>query len=260
MTYRMHTCIPVFRCSGFWHRLKVPVSWWKGEPNTHFVGDERGHTDKEASEIRKDSLDTSTSDSSTISVWQQKRRAMSIHQRRRYLLLSLVSSLFLQGAFGFIPLKHHEPKIHVATGSRSSQLVPADLSPRPLSTALTMSSSGGGSSKGIVTAAGLLFIVILFVGGSILPMMDMGRAGGGVAPLANSVATRDQGAQQQQVVTNDKYRLSRAAIQEKLNTVPVFYVVGGNGEMGTDLYLSYNDAKDVAGSKIVKATTLDQVE
>ncbi|KAI2507819.1 hypothetical protein MHU86_6599 [Fragilaria crotonensis] len=30
--------------------------------------------------------------------------------------------------------------------------------------------------------------------------------------------------------------------------------------MGTDLYLSYNDAKDVAGSKIVKATTLDQVE
>lgn len=248
----MHTC-----SSLFWHRLKVPVSWWKGEPQTHFNSDERGHSDKEASEIIIDSLDTSTSDSSIISVWQQNLRTMSIHQRRRFLLLSLVSSLFLPGIFGFIPLKHHETKIHVATGSRSSQLVPADLSPRPLSTALTMSSSGGGSSKGIVTAAGLLVIVILFVGGSILPMMDMGRAGGGVAPLANSVATRDQ---QQQVVTNDKYRLSRAAIQEKLNTVPVFYVVGGNGEMGTDLYLSYNDAKDVAGSKIVKATTLDQVE
>ena len=66
--------------------------------------------------------------------------------------------------------------------------------------------------------------------------------------------------QQQVVVTNDKYRLSRAAIQEKLNTVPVFYVIGGNGKMGTDLYLSYNDAKEVAGGKTVKATTLDQVE
>ena len=184
---------------------------------------------------------------------------MSNHQRRRFLLLSLIASSFLPGIHGFIPLKHHEPKIHAPiTGSHSSLLVPADLSPRTQSTALTMSSSGGGSSKGIVTAAGLLVIVILFVGGSILPMMDMGR-GGGVAPLANSVATRDQGAPQQ-VVTNDKYRLSRAAIQEKLNTVPVFYVVGGNGEMETDLYLSYNDAKDVAGSKVVKATTLDQVE
>ena len=190
---------------------------------------------------------------------------MSNHQRRRFLLLSLLSSLLVQGAFGFIPSNHHAPKIH--SGRRSSFQVPAaNLSSRTLqqSSLVTMSSSssggggGGDGSKSIVTAAGLLVIVILFVGGSILPMMDLRR--GGVAPLANSVATREQGVQQQQVVTNDKYRLSRAAIQEKLNTVPVFYVLGGNGEMGTNLYLSYNDAKTVAGDKNVKATTLDQVE
>jgi len=96
----------------------------------------------------------------------------------------------------------------------------------------------------------------LFLGTSILPMMDMG--GGGVAPLANSVATRDQAPQV--VVTNDKFRLSRAAIQEKLSTIPVFYVVAANGDMDVNIYLSYDDAKDAAGSKVVKATTLDQVE
>lgn len=177
---------------------------------------------------------------------------------RRFLLLSVLSPLVLRDAVGFSLLKTHglrqcdgkcPPFRFEANLKRNIQITAS-------SSALFMTSGGGGdSSKGIVTAAGFVVIAALFVGGSILPLMDMG--GGGVAPLANSVATRDQ---VQQVVTNEKYRLSRAAIQEKLNSVPVFYVVEGNGEIGTNLYLSYDDAVNVAGSKIIKATTLDQVE
>lgn len=126
------------------------------------------------------------------------------------------------------------------------------------STALSMSSEddGGGGLGGILPLIGAIFIGGLFLGSSFLPMM--GGGGGGVAPLANSVATSD--GKQQTVVANDKFRLSRAAIQEKLSVVPVFYVVGSNGDMETNLFLSYDEAKGAAGSKVVKATTLDQVE
>ena len=180
---------------------------------------------------------------------------MPVHQLcRRFLLLSVLSPLVLHDAVGFSLLKTHASTQGgpFSVDSNLKRNIRREVS----SSALFMTSGGGGdSSKGIVTAAGFVVIAALFVGGSILPLMDMG--GGGVAPLANSVATRDQ---VQQVVTNEKYRLSRAAIQEKLNPVPVFYVVEGNGEIGTNLYLSYDDAVNDAGSKLVKATTLDQVE
>ena len=184
---------------------------------------------------------------------------MPIHQLcRRFLLLAVFSPLVLRDAAGFSLLKTHAPTQGYV--KCSPFIVDSNLKRNVRSTApssvLFMTSGGGGdSSKGIVTAAGFVVIAALFVGGSILPLMDMG--GGGVAPLANSVATRDQ---VQQVVTNEKYRLSRAAIQEKLNSVPVFYIVEGNGEIGANLYLSYDDAMNDAGSKVIKATTLDQVE
>jgi hypothetical protein len=175
----------------------------------------------------------------------------TFHRRRFVLQLALVLSVCLHSAEGFVPVK---PGIapRVVVKNRSPALM-IHQEPMPSSTSLQMSSNGDG--KGALTAAGLIFIIVLFVGGSILPMMG----GGGVAPIANSVAGRDEA--QQQVVTNDKYRLSRAAIQEKLNTVPVFYVVGDKGEMETRIFMSYNDAMDAAGgNKAVKATTLDQVE
>jgi len=101
-------------------------------------------------------------------------------------------------------------------------------------------------------------VVILFVGTTLfLPM------GGGDRDLsiADSVVTRQDipGKLQNYEAAGD--RLSRSSIQEKLNTVPVFYVVDKNDVMGTDIYMSYYDAKDVADAKslTVKATTLDQV-
>jgi hypothetical protein len=177
---------------------------------------------------------------------------MAVFHRRGFVLqLAIVLSLCFHSTKAFVPVKPGiAPTTHIVK-NRSPALM---IHPEPTSsTALQMSSNGDG--KGALTAAGLLFIIVLFVGGSILPMMG----GGGIAPLANSIASRDEA--QQQVVTNDKYRLSRAAIQEKLNTVPVFFVVGDKGEMETRIFMSYNDAMDAAGgNKVVKATTLDQVE
>lgn len=184
---------------------------------------------------------------------------MSVNPCRQFLLLSLLLSIVVRDAVGFVPSTGLAP-MKVA-GSRAPFLFHDDLNTGRHtdtgSTSLFMSQDGGGGNKGLLTAAGLAVVLALFLAGSILPMIgDMG--GGGVAPMANAVATRDQA--QQVAVTNEKYRLSRAAIQEKLNTVPVFYALGDNEEMGTNLYISYDDAKEAAGSKVVKATTLDQVE
>mmetsp|Transcript_23388 Transcript_23388/g.38705 ORF Transcript_23388/g.38705 Transcript_23388/m.38705 type:complete len:338 (+) Transcript_23388:155-1168(+) len=180
------------------------------------------------------------------------------------LLWTLLLSLCFLSAEGFVPLTGIVPvqqqfTITAQTSSSSPFIINTHMRlPRTASSSLQMSSDGGGG-KSALTAAGLVIVALLFFGGSVLPMMSgMSATAGGVAPLANSVANRDQ---MQQTTTNDKYRLSRSAIQEKLNTVPVFYVVGDKGEMGTRIYMSYNDAKDSAGSKeVVKATTLDQVE
>jgi hypothetical protein len=138
----------------------------------------------------------------------------------------------------------------------------------PSSSSVLLQLSSGGNdgedmTKSFTTVAGLVVVVTLFVGGSILPLLS-DIAGGGVAPLANAVATRDQQqASQQRLVTNDKYRLSRAAIQEKLNSVPVFFIVDTEThEMQTNLFMSYREAQEAAikPTMNVRATTLDQVE
>lgn len=179
---------------------------------------------------------------------------MSVNQHRCVFVL-LFALLISQDVAGFTPMS-----ISAATRIAKSRSIAQDYVVRqtaPSSTALSMSSEdNGGGGGGILPLIGAIFIGGLFLGSSFLPMM--GGGGGGVAPLANSVATSD--GKQQTVVANDKFRLSRAAIQEKLSVVPVFYVVGSNGDMETNLFLSYDEAKGAAGSKVVKATTLDQVE
>jgi hypothetical protein len=140
-----------------------------------------------------------------------------------------------------------------------------------------MSQQDDESGSSLGTTIGLTFILILFLAGSILPLFDSsGGMGNRNLSISDSIVTRQQ---QQDVVVpgrvvnvgNVKDQLSRAAIQEKLSTIPVFYLAtkggGGNGSgdstimASTDIYLSYEEAKEVASSSssIVKVTSLDQV-
>lgn len=117
----------------------------------------------------------------------------------------------------------------------------------------------GLSSTSII--AGILFAV--FIAGSLLPLagtLDLKSA-----PIADAVVTR-QDAPGRKNIESKQYALSRSAIQEKLNTVPVFYVAttaeDGSAAMSTDIYLSYQVAKEASDgipSSSVKGTTLDQV-
>jgi hypothetical protein len=122
-----------------------------------------------------------------------------------------------------------------------------------------MTNGNNNDSPGLGAQITAGFLLVLFVAGSILPTLDSVNGGGG-APLAtNSIVS-----QQQQQTNHQQYSLSRVAIQEKLGSIPVFILVenGGTGRMSTDIYASYNDAKEAAGSgsgSVVKATSLDQV-
>ena len=111
------------------------------------------------------------------------------------------------------------------------------------------------------TIAGILFAV--FIAGSLLPLA--GTLDLKPAPIADAVVTR-QDAPGRKNVESKQYALSRSAIQEKLNTVPVFYVAttgeDGSAAMSTNIYLSYQVAKEASDgipSSSVKGTTLDQV-
>ncbi|CAJ1966889.1 unnamed protein product [Cylindrotheca closterium] len=115
-----------------------------------------------------------------------------------------------------------------------------------------------GNGPGTLTSIGILLIMILFVGTGLAPMM-----GGGDRDLsiADSVVTRQDSPQKLKNYESTQDRLSRATIQEKLSAVPVFYLSEG-GNMQTDIFLSYQEANDVAAGKngvSVKVTSLDQV-
>lgn len=164
---------------------------------------------------------------------------------------------------GFVILKQHKTLISAVSHPALKFVAPGKDGKEsfPSTSSIQMSSSesdGGGNS--ILTALAGIAVVGIFLGGSILPMVS--DLGGKAAPLANSVAFREtQGENnQKQYAPNDKYHLSRAAIQEKMSSVPVFYVVGSDGQMEEKIFMSFQDAKEAAGSKSVKATTLDQVE
>jgi hypothetical protein len=121
--------------------------------------------------------------------------------------------------------------------------------------------SGGGMSGTSITA-GILFFI--FAIGAVLPLvgtLDMVKGGG--MSIADSVVTRQDAPGKLQNVEKKEFSLSRSAIQEKLNAIPVFYIATPDNNMSTDIYLSYEDAnKAAAGSSTgttVKGTTLDQV-
>jgi hypothetical protein len=148
---------------------------------------------------------------------------------------------------------HHYGMIPVSSSSASSLV----------STKMTKGDDeGSGGMSGTSITAGILFLI--FAIGAVLPLvgtLDMVKGGG--MSIADSVVTRQDAPGKLQNVEKKEFSLSRSAIQEKLNAIPVFYIATSDNNMSTDIFLSYEDAnKAAAGSStgtIVKGTTLDQV-
>jgi hypothetical protein len=150
----------------------------------------------------------------------------------------------------FVPKSRKGFAYHCYDGSCSFNKSLAATRP----SALLMSREGEGS--GILAALGGGFIIALFVVTSFFPFI-----GGKETPmgLADLVVTKQDAPGKLANFESEKYRLSRSAIQEKLNAVPIFYLTNDDGSMKTDLFTSYDDAREAAGSGAVKATTMDQV-
>jgi len=116
----------------------------------------------------------------------------------------------------------------------------------------------GPQGTGVGFIAG--FLLLIFVAGSVVPFAGTLNIKGQLS-IADSVVTKQDASGKFKNVESKQLSLSRSAIQEKLNSVPVFYVVT-EGKMGTALYMSFDDARaasDGIPSSTVKGTTLDQV-
>lgn len=114
---------------------------------------------------------------------------------------------------------------------------------------------------GLLTQVALGFIILIFLFTSIAPSF---MEGGGDRDLsiADSVVTRQDLPGKLAGFESTQDRLSRSTIQEKLSSLPVFYLASSDGTMKTDVYISYADAEEAASKATgvsVKATSLDQV-
>jgi hypothetical protein len=112
-----------------------------------------------------------------------------------------------------------------------------------------------GPSLGAQITAG--FLLVLFVAGSTLPLLD-GTGGGRDLSVSRSVVTQQDTPPNS--ISNKNDRLSRSSIQERLSSLPVFYLTTKDG-IDENIYMSYKDALDAANGSdnLVKATSLDQV-
>ena len=105
---------------------------------------------------------------------------------------------------------------------------------------------GTNEGPGILPTLGLAFIILIFVGTSFLPLLDAGGPSGNLS-IADSVVTKQDNPDKFKNYENKFDRLSRATIQEKLNAVPVFYLVDNDdGTMKSDIFMSFEDATDAA--------------
>lgn len=130
-----------------------------------------------------------------------------------------------------------------------------DVSPRNPDSKLLMANNNQGGTGTAVIAGLLLFI---FVAGSLLPLAGTFNQKSTFS-ISDSVVTKQDAPGKLANSERKEFSLSRSQIQEKLNSVPVFYIAT-DGTMGTDLYMSYEDAVAASGpSSTVKGTTLDQV-
>eukprot|EP00550_Attheya_septentrionalis_P012243 CAMPEP_0198306168 /NCGR_PEP_ID=MMETSP1449-20131203/58281_1 /TAXON_ID=420275 /ORGANISM="Attheya septentrionalis, Strain CCMP2084" /LENGTH=351 /DNA_ID=CAMNT_0044008717 /DNA_START=36 /DNA_END=1091 /DNA_ORIENTATION=+ len=147
-----------------------------------------------------------------------------------------------------VPSPHQNNMVHTQIGRGSNFL--------------KMSSDSDDDGPGIGTIVTIVFFLVVFVGTSLAPMLDAARnSPTGDLNLGDSVVTRQDPPGKLKNYENSSDKLSRTKIQEKLNRVPVFYLVSGpNREMQEKIYLSFEDATSAAGSgATVKCTTLDQV-
>ena len=143
----------------------------------------------------------------------------------------------------------------VGRNDNSSVLRIDSLSPRQSNSQLFMADNNEGGT-GVSLIAGVLFFI--FVVGTLLPFAGTFDTKGQMS-IADSVITKQDAPGKLANAERKEFALSRSAIQEKLNSVPVFYIATGDS-MGTDIYMSYEDAIAASGpSSSVKGTTLDQV-
>jgi len=130
-----------------------------------------------------------------------------------------------------------------------------------------MSSSkdeGGGNLAGALVLVG---IIAIFVISGVAPFFQMASAPIDTMSIGDAVATRADNVKYQAAqsdadkgVVTQFEKLSRTKIQEKLNRVPVFYLVK-DGTMASQIYLNFQDAEQASKEEgfDVKCTTLDQV-
>lgn len=179
--------------------------------------------------------------------------------------VSLFATLFLSICWtssGFTvpqPSILSTPRSHVLPSTTPAFQAQQQVAVTYGSTSSNLSMARDDEGPGLLASIGILLIMIIFVGTGLLPLMD----GGGDRDLsiADSVVTRQDVPTKLQNFESKQDRLSRATIQEKLSSLPVFYISEG-GSMKTDLYLSYADAVDAASGingASVKVTSLDQV-
>lgn len=144
----------------------------------------------------------------------------------------------------------------VGQNEKNSVLRFDGLSPRQSSSQLFMADDNNQGGTGVSLVAAVLFFI--FVAGSVLPFAGTYNMKGQMS-IADSVTTKQDAPGKLQNAERKEFALSRSAIQEKLNSVPVFYIAT-QGSMGTNIYMSYEDAVAASGpSSSVKGTTLDQV-
>lgn len=191
----------------------------------------------------------------------------------KFILLVLLSKTFNVSSFAFRRIK---PFTGTLSSSLSGERMPYSkenhdapflenlaFASRSCNFKLSMVNDEGSEGTGTGVIAGILLLI--FVAGSVLPLMGTFGMKGEMS-IADSVVTRQDAPGKLQNFESKQYSLSRSAIQEKLNAVPVFYIVStandGSITMGTDIYMSFDDANIASAgisSSSVKGTTLDQV-
>jgi len=162
------------------------------------------------------------------------------------------------------PKVNHEAKSFV-TFPHISQKEFSLQSKTSMSTRTVLSMVNDDDGPAFLTVAGVLLAIVIIVGTSLAPTMDMMNGSGSSMDynLSDSVVTRQDTPNKMQDYSNPNDKLSRSKIQEKLNRVPVFYLADSDLNMKEKIYLSFQDASAVASSSDsnlkVKCTTLDQV-
>mmetsp|Transcript_45189 Transcript_45189/g.88419 ORF Transcript_45189/g.88419 Transcript_45189/m.88419 type:complete len:326 (+) Transcript_45189:38-1015(+) len=139
---------------------------------------------------------------------------------------------------------------------RREFITPPPASPNPPNPAFINNASSRFKGENFIRTAKLIACTVAVAWTTALPLPPIPCIEIGGSAHAASVLLKGPG-------PGGFQSLSRAGIQKKLNTVPVFYIPTQEG-IQSNIYLSYDDATAAAkssgrGADDVKATTLDQI-